>query len=52
MLQGAAIVTGLELLVGLVVNRWLGWGRVGLLGHALQPLGAGMPAVFGGVVRG
>ena len=26
MLQGAAIVTGLELLVGLVVNRWLGWG--------------------------
>ena len=26
MLQGAAIVTGLELLVGLVVNRWLGLG--------------------------
>ena len=25
MLQGAAIVTVLELLVGLVVNRWLGW---------------------------
>ena len=26
MLQGAVIVTVLELLVGLVVNRWLGWG--------------------------
>ena len=26
MLQGAVIVTILELLVGLVVNRWLGWG--------------------------
>ena len=25
MVQGAAIVTALELLVGLVVNRWLGW---------------------------
>lgn len=25
MLQGAVIVTVLELLVGLVVNRWLGW---------------------------
>ena len=25
MVQGAAIVTVLELLVGLVVNRWLGW---------------------------
>ncbi|HIX91103.1 MAG TPA: putative ABC transporter permease [Candidatus Agathobaculum pullicola] len=25
MLEGAAIVTALELLVGLVVNRWLGW---------------------------
>ena len=25
MLEGAAIVTVLELLVGLVVNRWLGW---------------------------
>lgn len=25
MIQGAAIVTVLELLVGLVVNRWLGW---------------------------
>ena len=26
MVQGAAIVTALELLVGLIVNRWLGWG--------------------------
>lgn len=25
MVQGAAIVTALELLVGLIVNRWLGW---------------------------
>ena len=25
MVQGAAIVTGLELIVGLIVNRWLGW---------------------------
>ena len=25
MLEGAMIVTALELLVGLVVNRWLGW---------------------------
>ena len=25
MLEGAMIVTVLELLVGLVVNRWLGW---------------------------
>lgn len=26
MVQGAVLVTALELLVGLVVNRWLGWG--------------------------
>ena len=25
MVQGAAIVTALELIVGLIVNRWLGW---------------------------
>ena len=25
MVQGAAIVTALELLTGLIVNRWLGW---------------------------
>ena len=25
MVQGAVLVTALELLVGLVVNRWLGW---------------------------
>lgn len=25
MLEGAMIVTALELLVGLIVNRWLGW---------------------------
>ena len=26
MVQGAALVTALELLTGLIVNRWLGWG--------------------------
>lgn len=26
MLEGAALVTALELITGLVVNRWLGWG--------------------------
>lgn len=26
MLEGAALVTALELITGLIVNRWLGWG--------------------------
>ena len=26
MVQGAALVTALELITGLIVNRWLGWG--------------------------
>ena len=26
MLEGASLVTALELLTGLIVNRWLGWG--------------------------